>query len=425
MLEKEESKKIKLKLSKKLVISMNSLIRQASVLLAFMIISITALSSNGQESMDITTLNLLWENPDGHNATLWSVRWSPDDSIISATFFDNTTTIFNAENGTIITKLGSHPLARGTRCDGSQECSDLTHLPTRTSAWSPDGKFLAVGGDKTSIYVYDTTNWEMVKILEGHEGSVLTLEWSSDGTMLASGSGTDKVAMHNIPENMIKIWNFSSGEVIAELTGHQDGVLNLKWSPDGSQIATASDDKMIMLWSTTNWTRTMTLIGHTLGVLDVDWSPDGMKLVSGSRDYKVRTWDAPTGEPLEKWTEPNCVRSVHWHPDGEFIANSGVDEVMLKIRNATTGTIMKTFTESADTKSVVMSSRWSSDGIKLAAGAGKEHTLRVYAFGASALEKGEEIPSWLIGTVLFIAVAVIGVSLIILPIKSKLRESGR
>jgi len=243
--------------------------------------------------------------------------------------------------------------------------------------------------------------------------------------MIASGSGTDKVAINNIAENMIKIWNFSSGEVIANITGHKDGVMNLKWSPDGSQISTASDDKVITLWSTTNWTRIMNLTGHTLGVLDVDWSPDGKMLVSGSRDYKVRTWSALSGEPLEKWTEPNCVRSVHWHPDGEFIANSGVDEVMLKIRNATTGTIMKTFTESADTKSVVMSSRWSSDGKKLAAGAGKEHTLRVYALGASALEKNGEIPSWLTGTVLFIAIAAIGVLLIILPIKSKLRESGR
>ena len=284
---------------------------------------------------------------------------------------------------------------------------------------------MAVGGVDRHIFVYETTNWSMVKILKGHEGSVLTLEWSSDGIMLASGSGTDKVAMHNIAENMVKIWNFSSGEVIASLTGHQDGVLNLKWSPNGSQIASASDDKTIMLWNTTNWTRTAILTGHTLGVLDVDWSPNGTMLVSGSRDYKIRTWDALNGEPLQRWTEPNCVRSVDWHPNGELIANSGVHDVMLKIRNATSGTVIKTFTESADTKSVVMSSRWSSDGKKLAAGAGKEHALRVYALGVSARDKAHEIPSWLPGTVIFIAIAAIGLFIIMAPIRPKLRESGR
>jgi WD40 repeat protein len=232
--------------------------------------------------------------------------------------------------------------------------------------------------------------------------------------------------MHNTAdENMVKIWDFSTGAAIANLTGHRDAVMNIKWSHDASRIATASDDKTIMLWSTSNWTSTMTLVGHTLGVLDVSWSPDDTKLVSGSRDYKVRTWDAKSGEPLELWREFNCVRSVHWHPNGEIIANSGVDEVMLKIRNATTGTIIKTFTESADTKSVVMSSRWSPDGKRLAAGAGKEHTLRVYALGVAGVEEKQEIPSWVFGTVIFIAVAAVGVSLILLPIIGKLKESGR
>jgi WD40 repeat protein len=405
---------------------MGTFTKNASAYLTFLIIACAIpVSVGGDESIDITTLNLLWENKEGHNATLWSVRWSPDDSMISGTYFDNTTTIFNANNGTIITKLGSHPLGRGTRCDGIQECSDTTHLPTRTSAWSPDGRYLATGGDNKLIIVYDTTDWTIAKILEGHEGSVLTLEWSPGGSMIASGSGTDKVAMHNLPENLIKIWDFSSGEVLADLEGHQDGVMNIKWSQNGSQIASASDDKTIMLWETTNWTRTNTLIGHTLGVLDVDWSPNGTMLVSGSRDYKMRTWDAVNGEPLQKWTEPNCVRSVHWHPSGELIANSGVDEVMLKIRNATTGTIMKTYTESADTKSAVMSSRWSSDGRKLAAGAGKEHALRVYSFGISAPKEDQPIPSWLPGTILFVVIATIGVSLILIPIRHKLRESGR
>jgi WD40 repeat protein len=381
--------------------------------------------AGSEEIEEVATLNLLWENSEGHNATLWSVRWSPDGSMISATYFDNTTTIFRASTGEIIVKLGSHPEKRGTRCDGEQDCEIIEHLPTRTSAWSPDGMYLATGGDNRLIIIYDTTDWEIFRILKGHQGSILTLEFSPGGTMLASGSGTDKVAMHNTPENLIKIWEFPSGEEVADLEGHKDGVMNVKWSPDGSKIASASDDKTIMLWDTEDWSRTMTLAEHTLGVLDVAWSPDGSMLASGSRDYKVRTWDAQTGESLEKWTEPNCVRSVHWHPELGLLANSGVDETMLKIRNGSTGTILKTFTESADSKSVVMSSRWSPDGSMLAAGAGKEHTLRVYAFGIEEEKKLEPIPPWVPGTFLFISIALIGITIILLPIASKLKESGR
>jgi WD40 repeat protein len=400
---------------------------KTSAILVILLIGCSVIPTAGMgESLDVTTLNLLWDNSEGHNATLWSVRWSPDDSMISATYFDNTTTIFNARNGSIITKMGSHPKPpRGSRCDGIQDCKDTDHWPTRVSAWSPDGQYLATGGDNRLIIIYETTNWTIAKILEGHDGSVLTLEWSPGGTMIASGSGTDKVGMHNLPENLIKIWDFSTGDVIADLVGHNEAVMNVKWSPNGSMIASASDDKMIMLWSTSDWTRTKTLTGHVLGVLDVDWSPNGTQLVSGSRDYKVRTWDVESGISLQRWTEPNCVRSVHWHPSGEIIANSGVDETVLKIRNGTTGTVIKTYTESAATNSVVMSSRWSHDGNKLAAGAGLEHTLRVYAFGTSAPPEKEGIPQWIPGTIIFLAICAAGIFLIMLPIFRRLGESGR
>jgi WD40 repeat protein len=404
----------------------NSQTKKAASIAVLMILLVSVMpSASSDEIAEVATLNLLWDNSEGHNATLWSVRWSPDGSRISATYFDNTTVIFYSNNGTIIRKLGSHPQPTGTRCDGDQDCLIVAHLPTRTSAWSPDGSYLATGGDNKLIIIYNTNNWTVVKVLSGHQGSVLTLEWSPGGTMIASGSGTDKVAMHNMPENLIKIWDFSEGEVIADLEGHKDGVLNLKWSPDGSQIASASDDKTIMLWSTGNWNHSMTLTGHTLGVLDVDWSTDSGMLVSGSRDYKVRLWDAKTGESLDKWTEPNCVRSVHWHPEKNIIANSGVDETMLKVRNATTGTILRTFTDSADSKSVVMSSRWSPDGSRLAAGSGKEHTLRVYAFGISEVKVEDDFPEWIPGFLVFLAIAGIGISLIIIPTLRKLKESGR
>lgn len=399
---------------------------KATAIFVFLIIGFAAISCvSSEDTEDVITLNLLWENKDGHNATLWSVSWSPDGSRISATYFDNTTTIFYADNGTIIRKLGSHPQPTGTRCDGEQDCLIVEHLPTRTSAWSPDGRFLAIGGDDRLIIIYDTTDWSIAKILSGHKGSILTIRWSPGGTMIASGSGTDKVAMHNIPENVIKIWDFYEGDLIADLEGHKDGVMNLRWSFDGSRIVSASDDKTIKIWNTSNWTLKNTLIGHTLGVLDVDFSPDGKWLVSGSRDYKIRTWNAQTGEALEKWTEPNCVRSVNWHPEKNIIANSGVDETMLKIRNATTGAILKTFTESADSKSVVMSSRWSPDGSRLAAGAGKEHALRVYAFGVKQEDKEEGMPKWLPGAMLFLALVAVGAALIFYPIVGKLKESGR
>jgi hypothetical protein len=87
--------------------------------------------------------------------------------------------------------------------------------------------------------------------------------------------------------------------------------------------------------------------------------------------------------------------------------------------------VIKTFTESADSKSVVMSSRWSHGGNELAAGAGLEHTLRVYGFGAAAQEESEGIPSWIPGAMIFLAIASVVVVFIMVPVILKIKESGR
>ncbi|MFQ6106166.1 MAG: WD40 repeat domain-containing protein [Thermoplasmata archaeon] len=375
----------------------------------------------------LETLSLMWERLDGHNATMWSVRWSPDNSMISSTFFDNTTVVWNSTTGRRIVKLGSHEnysAETRTRCDGIKTCEIPYHYPTRVSAWSPDGRFLAVGGDDTLIYIFETTNWTVDRVFSGHEGSVLTLQFSPNGRLLASGSGTDKVDMHNIPENMVKIWDFENGTVIANLTGHKDGVLEVKWSPDASRLVSASDDKTLKVWETGNWTNTMNLTGHAGGVLSVDWSPDGEYLISGSRDYKVRKWNATTGESVV-WEAPNCVRSVDWHEERAIIATSGVAEVMVMIRNATNGAVIKTLDENRVIGGAIMSARWSPNGQMLATASGRDFAIRVYAFGLAEEQPAPLIPPWLPGVVFFFAVVGLSTSITIVGTSRILRRRER
>ncbi len=380
-----------------------------------LILSLTFLASVSPAAVaeeDVESLAIIWERTDGHNATAWSVRWSPDGSMISGTFFDNTTVIWNSTTGKRIIKLGSHgnfTSERGTRCDGNQSCAIVTHFPTRVSAWSPDGRHLAIGGDDTFIWVFNTSDWRLEKFLKGHLGSVLTLDFSPDGRYLASGSGTDKVMMHNIPENLIKIWDFERGVAIRNLTGHTDGVMEVKWSNDGSRLVSASDDKILKMWDTSSWVNIFNMTGHAGGVLSVDWSIDGLELASGGRDYKIRIWDALNGTMIKVWQAPNCVRSVDFHQNGEIMVSSGVSEVMIMIRNATSGTILRTLDEnrgSAGPVGAIMSTRWSPDGQRLAAASGKEMTIRVYGFGIATPPTPPLLPEWVPGVTIFSAVLV-------------------
>jgi WD40 repeat protein len=262
-----------------------------------------------------------------------------------------------------------------------------------------------------------------VRTLSGHKGSILTIEFSPDSALLASASGTDKVLPSGIGENVTKIWYTETWEWIADLPGHRDGIINVRWSPDGSMLATASDDRTIKIWDATKLILINTLTGHKSGVLHVAWSPDGTRLVSGGRDYKIMVWDIKSGKYIARWSEANCIRSVDWHPSGKYILTSGVEEVALKIRDAENGKILKILAESLETDSSVLASRWTPDGRYIVAGTGKDHTVRVY--GIKEVPVKHEIPDWVKGVIIFCIAGSIIVFIIIYKLTKMFRTRRR
>ena len=62
----------------------------------------------------------------------------------------------------------------------------LVH-PVRSVAFSPTSKLLAAGGDARIIAIYNVSSGEQVANLTGHGGWVLSLDWSDTGEYLLSG----------------------------------------------------------------------------------------------------------------------------------------------------------------------------------------------------------------------------------------------
>jgi WD40 repeat protein len=69
-------------------------------------------------------------------------------------------------------------------------------------------------------------------------------------------------------------------------------------SPDGTWLATASDDETLRLWDRDTGTLLHSLTGHTDMVRAAAISSDGTWLASASGDGTVRVWDRATGTAI-------------------------------------------------------------------------------------------------------------------------------
>jgi len=74
------------------------------------------------------------------------------------------------------------------------------------------------------------------------------------------------------------------------LAGHTDAVTAGAWSPDGSRILTASEDRTARLWDAATGNELLVLSGHSDGLRSVAWSPDGVHSVTASSDRSARIW---------------------------------------------------------------------------------------------------------------------------------------
>merc|ERR1719230_2242861 len=98
-------------------------------------------------------------------------------------------------------------------------------------------------------------------------------------------------------------------ESLTTLRGHSGGLRAIAWSPDGSQLSTASVDATAQIWqacdsSLSEWDVEGTLVGHTDAVRSISWSPDGSKILTGSEDKNARIWQLIGGQVGEQADEP-------------------------------------------------------------------------------------------------------------------------
>ncbi len=129
----------------------------------------------------------------------------------------------------------------------------------------------------------------------------------------------------------------SSSAAPTRMTGHQQAVNHISFSPDGRYIASASFDKKVKLWDGRTGKFLQSFAGHVGPVYQVCWSADSRLFASASRDSTVKVWSARVGhaggpsKPVALHTlsgHADEVFALDWSPTGEILASGGRDRVI-------------------------------------------------------------------------------------------------
>jgi WD40 repeat protein len=184
----------------------------------------------------------------------------------------------------------------------------------RDVAFSPDGKTFTTASFVSQVR--DTKTREVIHNLAGFGHTVVAVAYSPDGENIAIASD----------DGTVRVWDAISIAQRQRFDNHPGEVLSTGFSPDGKAILTASgsvfrnsDEYTAHIWDITSGVELQRFIGHTDTVNMARFDPTGAVVVTASDDGTSRLWDVSTGREVKRLDHPYGVVSAVFSPDGRYI----------------------------------------------------------------------------------------------------------
>uniref|UniRef100_A0A672HY03 Coronin n=1 Tax=Salarias fasciatus TaxID=181472 RepID=A0A672HY03_SALFA len=162
-----------------------------------------------------------------------------------------------------------------------------------------------------------------------NSGNVADFCWDPfDPRRLAVAGEDAKIRVWKVPEGGLK-GTLTEPELI--LQGHTEKIYSVKFHPLASGLLVSSSyDLSVRLWDLDRGEQVKLLTGHEDQVFGMAWSPDGKLLATVCKDAKVRIYDPrKSTAPVQEGAGPEGHRGarVVWVCDGKYLLVSGFDSL--------------------------------------------------------------------------------------------------
>jgi len=327
----------------------------------------------------------------GHSKSVQTVAYEPSGNHLVSGGFDNNVILWDAHSGKPISNLATQNqmiTSVAYTADGAQLLA--TSADSTARVWQSNlgrqsklvkikdcfmnccsyhpsiADRLVAGSSDCFVIVWDLSDGTEITRFEGHTRPITAIEYSPDGSCIASGA----------EDGVIIIWNSDDGSRLHTFTLHTACITSLCWSPtsDG-RLVSSSDDYMIRIWDTINGKECIKpLTGHTNAVKSVSFDNQGKLLASAARDNTLRIWDSRNGNQLHSLRgHMDWLNCCHFSPNGKRIVTCSWD-FSLSLWNVKKGEVIGSM---KGHQSSVSYCRFSPDG-KTIVSASFDGTLKIW-----------------------------------------------
>ncbi|KAG0700213.1 hypothetical protein DFH29DRAFT_1056384 [Suillus ampliporus] len=279
-----------------------------------------------------------------HTDAVWFVAVFPDKRRMVTGSDDMTLRLWDLKTGVMLKRMEGH----------------------REKVWrlaiSLDGQMIASGSkDGEFIVWHGETGEPLTQPIKAHSDWILTLEFSPDGKVLASGSWDKTTKLWNTKtwkqqgnsikcdtvrcvryspsgeflaiatSSNIQIHNSDTRECVANVKAHTAWNSSLAWTPDGTRLFSAGDEKdpTIREWDASTWKQLGDpWMGHTNHINAIAVHPAGTHIASASYDNHVRLWRLSDRQTIAIFQHSNVAGCATFSRDGKYIFSGGRDNMI-------------------------------------------------------------------------------------------------